>query len=206
MKYATLALIIAGAALMATSFYRMDNTNTVPAHVVESFSKWTMKHGRAYGSPSERTFRLSVFHQNYLMVKAHNESNSSYTKALNKFSDMTHQELRSKFLGYRAADATRPKNYAAFTASVPNGSVDWVAQGAVNPIKDQKQCGSCWAFSTVASLETAWKLKNGELLSLSEQQLVDCSAKYGNHGCNGGLMDFGFEYIQASHPLTDEKS
>ena len=206
MKYTTLALIIAGAAIMATSFYKMNNDNTVPAHVVESFSKWTTKHGKAYESPAEHVYRLSVFHKNYLMVKSHNESNSSYTKALNKFADMTHEELRSKYLGYKPTLASRPKNYANEPTSYTVAETkDWRDLGAVNAIKDQGQCGSCWAFSTVAALEGAWYLKHNELVSLSEQQLNDCSTAYGNHGCNGGLMDFAFKYIQAGHPLTGEK-
>merc|ERR1712047_6754 len=126
---------------------------------------------------------------------------------MNKFGDLLSTEFAAMYNGYthklRTGTETvfmAPENFVAPT------SVDWRTEGAVTPVKDQKQCGSCWAFSATGSLEGQNFKKTGKFVSLSEQNLVDCSKKYGNHGCEGGLMDFAFQYIKENKGIDTESA
>jgi len=132
---------------------------------------------------------------------------------MNEFGDLTFSEFHARYTGYNHRDNSylRSKNGPKHVNhAAPPKSVDWRAKGAVTPIKNQAQCGSCWAFSTTGAVEGGDYIHTGVLNSLSEQQLVDCSSSTGDQGCNGGLMDDAFQWIinnkgicsEASYPYT----
>lgn len=173
----------------------------------QAFLDWTHEHNRIYDA-SEFQLRFQNFRNNMDYVRNWNANNNMTILGLNVMADLSNEEYQKIYLGTR----NQPTTVFARTAStfVPTGpladTVDWRTKGAVTPVKDQGQCGSCWAFSTTGSVEGAVFLKTGTLPNLSEQELVDCSSAYGNMGCNGGLMDNAFRYIIAKKGLNTEAS
>jgi len=159
----------------------------------------------------QEVIRRTVWEQNLELIQEHNllhdEGVHDFSIGINEYSDLTFEEYQSTLLGYKMSNATR--RGATFLApnniQVPT-TVDWRQEGYVTPIKNQLQCGSCWAFSSTGSLEGQTFKKTGKLVSLSEQNLVDCSTAEGNHGCNGGLMDFAFTYIKKNDGIDTEDS
>lgn len=170
-----------------------------------SFNEWAEQYGKSY-EPTERDYRITVYEENLMKIDAHNAKNLSWTMGVNQFADLTEDEFKARITGgHRAAKRSlRRAAVGPFNVTANPTSVDWTTKGAVTPVKNQEQCGSCWAFSTTGSVEGAWFLSNGTLPSLSEQQLVDCSGPEGNQGCNGGLMDYAFQYIIDNKGITTE--
>jgi len=175
------------------------------------FEKFKMEHSKKYLSSSEELGRLQVFTNNWNLIDEHNRQadagTHSFWLAMNQFGDLTTQEFARIYNGF---NATQKMHSAKQFKSEPRvkvpDSIDWRDQGYVTPVKDQGQCGSCWAFSTTGSLEGQHFRATGKLVSLSEQNLVDCSTKYGNMGCNGGLMDQAFQYIKDNKGIDTEAS
>jgi len=173
----------------------------------DMFTAYIKQFGKKY-SHEEFASRFANFRTNVEKIRIHNtqRKDATYTMGLNQFSDLTAAEFKSKYYGYQPInnEFLRSKNYHQITEQAPT-AVDWRPR-AVTPVKNQGQCGSCWAFSTTGSTEGAWVLQGGNtLVSLSEQQLVDCSSAEGNQGCNGGLMDQGFQYIIKNNGICSEQ-
>jgi len=175
--------------------------------VEQSFASWTKVHGRQYASDNEYNYRLSVYRSNLQFVEEHNRKSVGFTVAMNKFGDLSNKEFAALYNGLRInATGLVQSNIVNERTGIVSAAVDWRSKGAVTGVKNQGQCGSCWAFSTTGSTEGANFLKNNKLVSLSEQQLVDCSGSYGNYGCDGGLMDSAFQYIIANKGIDTEAS
>jgi cathepsin L len=157
--------------------------------------------------PIEEFFdRFNIFKANLALITEHNNGPADWKMGLNQFADLTKEEFTS-YLGLKPRDNAyiRSKNTEPLP-KVPQNDIDWTQKGAVTPVKDQAQCGSCWAFSTTGSMEGIVQIKTGQLLSLSEQELVDCAGSSGNQGCNGGLMDDAFNWIIQNGGLASEAS
>lgn len=188
----------------------------------EEWNEFKAKYNKTYADKSEDNYRFKLFLENKHKIAKHNKRFAdglhSYTLGLNKYSDMSHQEFVRTMNGYRPQLRTPQSRFThplvyhdseEFKGSPPVDlpkSVDWRQHGYVTPVKDQGHCGSCWAFSSTGALEGQHFKKTGDLISLSEQNLVDCSKKYGNMGCDGGLMANAFKYIRDNHGLDTENS
>ena len=187
------------------SFFALALAGVSSATLMEKadfeFMKYISQWGKRYGTQEEFNYRLSLFKQAAKEIMEHNASNPTSTMGHNQFSDWSEDEFQAT-LGFLALEPLKGGEYGTFTPT-DEDTVDWVAKGAVTAVKNQGSCGSCWSFSTTGSMEGAHFIKTGELLSLSEQQLVDCSHN-GNLGCMGGMMDRAFTWTE-THPLETEQ-
>lgn len=172
-----------------------------------AWEDWKITHTKSYGS-QEEVLRRAVWEDNLAIINKHNSEYSlgvhAFTMQINHLGDMTNKEINMMMNGFAGVQNKTGNRASLLNALMKHlyqdlpDTVDWRPKGYVTPVKDQKQCGSCWAFSATGSLEGQNFKSTGKLVSLSEQQLVDCSGKYGNNGCGGGLMDNAFRYIKAN--------
>ena len=159
--------------------------------------------------------RYTIWQSKRAYVNEHNQhaDKFGYTLAINKFSDMSNDEVNVRYKGLKMIeqfDAVSNTSTAKFFKPNPNfrapGALDWRTVGAVTPVKNQKQCGSCWSFSATGAIEGQHFLKTRELVSLSEQNLIDCSRSYGSQGCNGGNPIEAFRYVRDNGGIDIEVS
>jgi len=203
------------AALLAVAL-AVPTTYRVGSHAFSSeehalFAKFKAEHGKVYYEEKDEEYRRSIFVDNLRKIRTHNEAaeagKHTFTMAMNEFGDLTFSEFHARYTGFthRPHNFMRSQNLANLSNVVAADSVDWSKEGAVTPVKNQGQCGSCWAFSSTGAIEGAWFIAKGELLSLSEQDLMDCSKDEGNNSCEGGLMDYAFEHVITNKGICSEE-
>jgi KDEL-tailed cysteine endopeptidase len=176
-----------------------ETTNNLRGYtsIWDEFTKFQKKYDKYYNSVEELEHRLDVFRSNLHFINQHNAVPfQNFTLGINQFADLTEDEFRERFSRPLELGSYGCKSYSTHNAVVPS-SVDWRQQGKVTSVKDQGQCGSCWSFSSTTTAESAWAIAGGQLIDLSEQQLVDCATgiSYGSHGCSGGQMSGAFKYL-----------
>nr|XP_045596387.1 procathepsin L-like [Procambarus clarkii] len=203
-------LIVALAVISAERFYSV---------VLEEWETFKLEYAKKYTTDVEDKFRMNIFMENRHKIAAHNKlfatGHKPYRLRMNKYGDMLQEEFLSTMAGFHKNHTERYTLNSKYNGShyiepdddvvLPN-TVDWREKGAVTPVKDQGHCGSCWAFSATGSLEGQHFRKTGKLVSLSEQNLIDCSAKYDNDGCDGGLMTADFKYIEDNGGIDTEEA
>ncbi|WJX44640.1 hypothetical protein P8452_31590 [Trifolium repens] len=165
----------------------------------ERHEQWMSQYGKVYKDPQEREKRLRIFNENVNYIEASNSNvnNKLYKLGINKFADLTNEEFiasRNKFKGHMCSSIIRTTTFKYENASAIPSTVDWRKKGAVTPVKNQGQCAT----------EGIHQLSTGKLVSLSEQELIDCDTKGVDQGCEGGLMDDAFKFIIQNHGLSTE--
>ncbi|KAI3714118.1 hypothetical protein L1987_72708 [Smallanthus sonchifolius] len=196
---AGLLLLFFSASLLSHAASRLLSRN-------ENHEQWMDRYGRKYKDADEKERRSKIFQENVQYIDSFNNAMSKgYKLAVNEFADLTNEEFRTARNRFKAHECS-PSSTSAFryenVTAVPS-SIDWRKKGAVTPIKDQGQW-CCWAFSAVAAMEGITQLKTGKLVSLSEQELVDCDTSGVDQGCEGGLMDNAFDFIVNNKGLATE--
>ncbi|KAI0495962.1 hypothetical protein KFK09_022269 [Dendrobium nobile] len=171
------------------------------------FALFAQRYGKSYESVHELRRRFGIFKQNFEQIRATNRKGLSYSVSINQFADLTWEEFRASWLGGASLNCSaglKPKHILN-KKKLPKEK-DWRKDGIVSPVKNQGDCGSCWAFSATGAIEAAFTQLTGKAISLSEQQLIDCSLKYNNFGCSGGFPSQAFQYIKDNGGIEAEKT
>ena len=161
----------------------------------EHFTAWLLEHKPHYRNNVEKVAdRFKIFAKNLDKIREINAQNKSYYLGLTGLTDLTQEEYKQFYLNKELKSAKQTSTLPFTHANVEAvDKIDWRDKGAVTPVKNQGMCGSCWAFSSTGSMEGINFINSGKLISLSEEQLVNCDKT--DHGCNGGLMDNAFKYV-----------
>jgi C1A family cysteine protease len=166
------------------------------------WASWKQQYGKEYQDEVTEGVRFGIFSSNYERIQAWNNAGNTATLALNKFADLTNEEFGALYTGaFPTPSNIQDAGIVELDETAIPDTWDWRTQGAVTPVKNQGQCGSCWAFSTVACIEGLNKINGNTLTSFSEQQVVDCDKTC--YGCDGGWPYLGFQYVATSGLETE---
>jgi len=200
-KMAKTFLCICLIAALAVKASRVTKSPSVSQLELEfqEFESFAQSFNKQYSSEQEKFQRFEIFRDNLAYIRAFNSREKSWKMRVNQFADLTPEEFRSMYLRSFEPENAEVEGVYGDDPDV----VNWVKKGAVTSVKDQEDCGSCWAFSTTGVLEGDWFIKYGELISLSEQELVNCDIR--NGGCEGGDSYAAYEYVK-NHGLTSENN
>jgi len=163
-----------------------------------SWADWKDQFGMTFNG-EEDAAREQIFNSNVAYIESENAKDNTFTLGVNMFTHLSLEEFQAQFTGGKGGSALGSDDAHLGELEVKTdiaSDVDWSTDSSVvNPVKDQGQCGSCWAFSAVGTVESAYALAAGKLGSYAEQQLVDCDTTGGSQGCNGGFNQYGISYI-----------
>eukprot|EP00344_Euplotes_crassus_P007151 CAMPEP_0196994808 /NCGR_PEP_ID=MMETSP1380-20130617/1039_1 /TAXON_ID=5936 /ORGANISM="Euplotes crassus, Strain CT5" /LENGTH=355 /DNA_ID=CAMNT_0042410283 /DNA_START=111 /DNA_END=1178 /DNA_ORIENTATION=- len=214
---------------MYTSGFIGDSADITEAEFQQAFSDFLAKYRKSYVNSYEFENRYLIFRDNYQLISDHNLNSEhiGFTLDINEFADLRKDEFQDRYLGYKAPPMSHRINKklekmnsmddfqlpsleslleSKKTEEEPFEDFTWVGTGKVQKVKNQGSCGSCWAFSAIGAVESAYAIAHDtDALNLSEQQLVDCARPQGNQGCQGGWMDSAFEYAEESYLCTEEE-
>eukprot|EP00992_Anisonema_acinus_P015089 TRINITY_DN9602_c0_g2_i1.p1 TRINITY_DN9602_c0_g2~~TRINITY_DN9602_c0_g2_i1.p1 ORF type:complete len:320 (-),score=65.93 TRINITY_DN9602_c0_g2_i1:87-1046(-) len=163
---------------------------------------------RTFETPAAEAEAEACFMKNLALIAKRNAAGFE-EHGINQFTDICPDDFNKMYLNYQAPQNSTLEYMPPLsddeiaTANAANASVDWRTRGAVTPVKNQGQCGSCWTFSTTGNIEGQWFLAGHRLVSLSEQELVSCATTAG-HGCQGGSMDAAFRWVKEKGGITSE--
>merc|ERR1712002_551401 len=201
----------------------MGQSNPVPSHTMKvlfvfalalaatqaldvetEWEAFKVKYEKGFLSATHHDERKAIFAANLKRIEKHNaehaEGKHSYWLGVNQFADLTNDEFVNLHTGFRAVEPEMET--ADLSGMAAPLTMDWRDNGAVTPVKNQGQCGSCWAFSTIGTVEGALAISSGNLVSLSEQNLMDCDSN--NNACNGGNPYIALQYIMSNGGVDTE--